>query len=144
LNPNYFSVDGANPEECRDAGTDVVDILAGRVIPLRLGYVPVVNRGQRDIDTSKPIQQALDAERQFFESHPAYQGKSQYCGTPFLARKLNMVRAAFSSCGQGIEALHLVDLDAPHPSDTSRHQSAYHVAATKVQRGTAVPRWTAW
>ena len=30
-----------------DAGTDVVEILAGRVIPLRLGYVPVVNRGQR-------------------------------------------------------------------------------------------------
>ncbi|KAI0291433.1 Dynamin central region-domain-containing protein [Russula brevipes] len=74
-----------------DSGTDVVDILAGRVIPLRLGYVPVVNRGQRDIDTSKPIQQALEAERQFFESHPAYQGKSQYCGTPFLARKLNMI-----------------------------------------------------
>ncbi|KAI0303287.1 Dynamin central region-domain-containing protein [Multifurca ochricompacta] len=74
-----------------DAGTDVVDILAGRVIPLRLGYVPVVNRGQRDIDTSKPIQQALEAERQFFESHPAYQGKAQYCGTPFLARKLNMI-----------------------------------------------------
>jgi dynamin 1-like protein len=74
-----------------DVGTDVVDILAGRVIPLRLGYVPVVNRGQRDIDTSKPIQQALDAERHFFESHPAYQGKAQYCGTPFLARKLNMI-----------------------------------------------------
>lgn len=74
-----------------DTGTDVVDILAGRVIPLRLGYVPVVNRGQRDIDTSKPIQQALDAERHFFESHPAYQGKAQYCGTPFLARKLNMI-----------------------------------------------------
>jgi len=56
-----------------------------------LGYVPVVNRGQRDIDASKPIHQALDAERQFFETHPAYQGKSQYCGTPFLARKLNMI-----------------------------------------------------
>ncbi|KAH9446307.1 hypothetical protein Pst134EA_030228 [Puccinia striiformis f. sp. tritici] len=26
-----------------DQGTDVVDILAGRIIPLRLGYVPVVN-----------------------------------------------------------------------------------------------------
>ena len=49
------------PEDLRDAGTDVIDILAGRVIPLRLGYVPVVNRGQRDIDTSKQIQQALDA-----------------------------------------------------------------------------------
>lgn len=74
-----------------DPGTDVVDILAGRVIPLRLGYVPVVNRGQRDIDTNKPISTALDAERSFFENHPSYRGKAQYCGTPFLARKLNMI-----------------------------------------------------
>ena len=75
----------------RDQGTDVVDILAGRVIPLRLGYVPVVNRGQRDIESKKAISQALDNERDFFENHAAYRTKSQYCGTPFLARKLNMV-----------------------------------------------------
>ncbi|OBZ90031.1 Vacuolar protein sorting-associated protein 1 [Choanephora cucurbitarum] len=74
-----------------DQGTDVIDILAGRVIPLRLGYVPVVNRGQRDIESNKSIKRALDAEREFFESHPAYKSKAQYCGTPFLARKLNMI-----------------------------------------------------
>lgn len=79
----------------RDQGTDVVDILAGRIIPLRLGYVPVVNRGQRDIDTKKAISQALEHEREFFENHSAYRTKSQYCGTPFLARKLNMVRSRF-------------------------------------------------
>lgn len=75
-----------------DQGTDVVDILAGRVIPLRLGYVPVINRGQRDIDQKKKISAALEAERSFFENHPSYKSKAQYCGTPFLARKLNMVR----------------------------------------------------
>ncbi len=74
-----------------DQGTDVVDILAGRVIPLRLGYVPVVNRGQRDIDTKKPISAALEHEKNYFENHNAYRSKAQYCGTPFLARKLNMV-----------------------------------------------------
>ncbi|KAF9355885.1 vacuolar protein sorting-associated protein 1 [Mortierella sp. AD094] len=74
-----------------DAGTDVVDILAGRVIPLRLGYVPVVNRGQRDIDTKKTISRSLEAERNFFEGHAAYKSKAQYCGTPYLARKLNMI-----------------------------------------------------
>jgi len=74
-----------------DTGTDVVDILAGRVIPLRLGYVPVVNRGQRDIETNKAISSALEGERQFFENHASYKGKAQYCGTPFLARKLNMI-----------------------------------------------------
>ncbi|CAG8464803.1 25837_t:CDS:10, partial [Racocetra persica] len=76
--------------ENRDQGTDVVDILAGRIIPLRLGYVPVVNRGQKDIDSRKAIAAALEAEKNFFENHPAYKSKAQYCGTPFLARKLNM------------------------------------------------------
>lgn len=79
----------------RDQGTDVVDILAGRIIPLRLGYVPVVNRGQRDIEGNKPISAALEYERQFFENHPSYKGKAQYCGTPFLARKLNVVSTSF-------------------------------------------------
>lgn len=74
-----------------DEGTDVVDILAGRIIPLRLGYVPVVNRGQRDIDNKKPIQQSLEAEKNFFENHKAYRNKSSYCGTPYLARKLNLI-----------------------------------------------------
>ncbi|OAA40253.1 vacuolar sorting protein 1 [Metarhizium rileyi] len=74
-----------------DEGTDVIDILSNRVIPLRLGYVPVVNRGQRDIDNKKAINVALDAEKAFFDNHKAYRNKSSYCGTPYLARKLNMI-----------------------------------------------------
>ncbi|KHJ35310.1 putative dynamin-like gtpase [Erysiphe necator] len=74
-----------------DEGTDVVDILAGRIIPLRLGYVPVVNRGQRDIENRKSITAALENERNYFENHKAYRNKSSYCGTPYLARKLNLI-----------------------------------------------------
>jgi vacuolar protein sorting-associated protein 1 len=74
-----------------DEGTDVVDILAGRIIPLRMGYVPVVNRGQRDIDNRKAIGAALEAEKNFFENHKAYRSKASYCGTPYLARRLNMI-----------------------------------------------------
>ncbi|MCJ1224498.1 vacuolar protein sorting-associated protein 1 [Toensbergia leucococca] len=74
-----------------DDGTDVVDILAGRIIPLRLGYVPVVNRGQRDIENKKAISFALENEKNFFENHKAYRNKSSYCGTPYLARKLNLI-----------------------------------------------------
>jgi vacuolar protein sorting-associated protein 1 len=61
------------------------------VLKTNSGYVPVVNRGQRDIDQKKKIGLALEAEKNFFENHPAYRSKAQYCGTPFLARKLNMV-----------------------------------------------------
>jgi dynamin 1-like protein len=74
-----------------DDGTDVIEILSNRVIPLRLGYVPVVNRGQRDIDNKKAINAALEAEKNFFENHKAYRNKSSYCGTPYLARKLNLI-----------------------------------------------------
>lgn len=74
-----------------DKGTDVVDILAGKVIKLRLGFVPVINRSQRDIDTNKSIDKALDAERQFFESHPKYRNNANWCGTRFLANRLNVL-----------------------------------------------------
>lgn len=61
-----------------------------------------MNRGQRDIDNNKTIGAALEYEKQFFENHSSYKGKAQYCGTPFLARKLNMIlmhhiRATFPS-----------------------------------------------
>lgn len=97
-----------------DQGTDVVDILAGRIIPLRLGYVPVVNRGQRDIDSRKAIKDALTHEREFFQNHPSYRSKAQYCGTPFLARKLNMVWL-------DLKTILIVDPDASHPKHFTRY-----------------------
>lgn len=74
-----------------DKGTDAIEILSGRVIHLKMGYVAVVNRGQRDIDGKKSIRAALEAEREFFENHPAYAAKAKFCGTPFLSAKLNNV-----------------------------------------------------
>ncbi|QPG73883.1 vacuolar protein sorting-associated protein 1 [Brettanomyces nanus] len=92
-----------------DEGTDVIDILAGRVIPLRCGYVPVVNRSQRDIETHKTIRIALTDEKRFFENHLAYSSKAQYCGTPYLAKKLsnilmNHIRATLPDIKLRIEA----------------------------------------
>lgn len=74
-----------------DHGTDVIDILAGRVIPLRYGYIPVINRGQKDIEAHKTIRAALEDEKKFFENHPSYSSKAHYCGTPYLAKKLNSI-----------------------------------------------------
>lgn len=74
-----------------DRGTDVIDILAGRVIPLRYGYVPVINRGQKDIELKKTIRSALEDEKNFFDTHASYSSKSHYCGTPYLTKKLNSI-----------------------------------------------------
>lgn len=38
-----------------DRGTHAMDILEGKVIPLRLGYVAVVNRAQEDINKNKKV-----------------------------------------------------------------------------------------
>lgn len=77
-----------------DRGTDVIDILAGKIIPLRLGYIPVINRGQDDIKTNKSIKDALDTESKFFAGHPSYSNKAMYCGTPYLAKRLNAILLA--------------------------------------------------
>ncbi|KAK7035786.1 P-loop containing nucleoside triphosphate hydrolase protein [Favolaschia claudopus] len=70
-----------------DPGYDVVRILAGRIISLPFGYVPLVNRG---IGKEMDIASALKAEREFFKRHPSYQAKAEYCGMPFFAHKLNL------------------------------------------------------
>lgn len=74
-----------------DKGTDALDILLGRVIPLRLGYIGVVNRSQQDIIQKKPIRMALKAEAEYFSTHPLYKSVANRCGTPYLAKTLNKV-----------------------------------------------------
>ena len=36
-----------------DHGTDAMDVLCGRVIPVKLGIIGVVNRSQADIKSNK-------------------------------------------------------------------------------------------
>ncbi|KAK9468631.1 putative dynamin-like gtpase protein [Lipomyces arxii] len=72
-----------------DHGTNAIDILSGRVYPLRLGFIGVVNRSQQDIQVNKSLVDALKAEQDFFKSHPAYRTISYRCGTQFLAKSLN-------------------------------------------------------
>ncbi|XP_077591540.1 dynamin-2 isoform X3 [Stigmatopora nigra] len=72
-----------------DEGTDAKDILENKLLPLRRGYVGVVNRSQKDIDGKKDIRAALAAERKFFLSHPAYRHIAERMGTPHLQKALN-------------------------------------------------------
>jgi len=72
-----------------DHGTNALDILSGRVYPLKLGFIGVVNRSQQDILGNKSLSDALQAERDFFRHHPAYRNMANRCGTQYLARTLN-------------------------------------------------------
>ncbi|KAJ0089838.1 hypothetical protein Patl1_12617 [Pistacia atlantica] len=74
-----------------DRGTNACNFLLGKVVPLRLGYVGVVNRCQEDINKNRSIRDALAYEEQFFCDHPEYNGLSDRCGIPQLAKKLNQI-----------------------------------------------------
>ena len=55
-----------------DSGTDAREVLEGRSLFLRHGWVGVVNRSQSDINARANIRVAREKERTFFRSHPEY------------------------------------------------------------------------
>ncbi|KAI8511560.1 Dynamin-1-like protein, partial [Branchiostoma belcheri] len=70
-----------------DAGTDAHDVLMGRVIPVKLGIIGVVNRSQMDINKRKPIEEAIKDEAAFLQrKYPSLASRN---GTSHLARTLN-------------------------------------------------------
>nr|BAN21112.1 dynamin related protein [Riptortus pedestris] len=70
-----------------DAGTDAIDILCGRVIPVKLGIIGVVNRSQQDILDKKSIEDALKDEALFLQKkYPTLANRN---GSPYLAKTLN-------------------------------------------------------
>ncbi|KAL3315014.1 Dynamin- GTPase protein [Cichlidogyrus casuarinus] len=72
-----------------DQGTDAREVLENRLLPLRRGYIGVVNRSQRDIEGKKDIKLALAAEKKFFLTHSAYRHMVDRMGTPYLQQVLN-------------------------------------------------------
>ncbi|KAF8957145.1 Dynamin central region-domain-containing protein [Flammula alnicola] len=74
-----------------DAGTNALDILTGRVYPLKLGFIGIVNRSQQDINSEKSMSDALESETEFFRNHPAYRNIAHKNGTKYLAKSLNQV-----------------------------------------------------
>jgi len=70
-----------------DAGTDAIDILCGRVIPVKLGIIGVINRSQQDIIDKKDIKEAIKDEASFLSrKYPTLATRN---GTPYLAKTLN-------------------------------------------------------
>ncbi|XP_032445034.1 dynamin-1-like protein isoform X2 [Xiphophorus hellerii] len=70
-----------------DAGTDAMDVLMGRVIPVKLGIIGVVNRSQLDINNKKSVADAIRDEYAFLQKK--YPSLANRNGTKYLARTLN-------------------------------------------------------
>ena len=74
-----------------DAGTDASAILRNEIYPLKMGYIGVVNRSQKDIDMNKPMSESLKKEMEFFNNNPIYKGFVDRCGTAVLSKTLNRI-----------------------------------------------------
>ncbi|KDO30068.1 hypothetical protein SPRG_05259 [Saprolegnia parasitica CBS 223.65] len=74
-----------------DNGTDAMEMLQGRVIPLKKGYVGVVNRSQADINNNVGIRDSVAKETMFFKNHASYRAIASRMGTQFLSKSLNTI-----------------------------------------------------
>ncbi|TRY92886.1 hypothetical protein DNTS_002560 [Danionella cerebrum] len=70
-----------------DAGTDALEVLLGRIIPVRLGIIGVVNRSQHDLNTQKSLDEACKDEQAFLQRH--YPSLASRCGSRYLAKTLS-------------------------------------------------------
>ncbi|KAI6234566.1 Dynamin central region family protein [Aphelenchoides fujianensis] len=70
-----------------DRGTDAIDVLTGRTVPVKLGIIGVVNRSQADIQQNKPIEECLKDEARFLLKH--YPTLASRNGIQYLAKTLN-------------------------------------------------------
>eukprot|EP00198_Chlamydomonas_reinhardtii_P011594 XP_001700931.1 dynamin-related GTPase [Chlamydomonas reinhardtii] len=75
-----------------DRGTDCRDVLLGKTLKLKHGWVAVVNRGQADLNSKVTMKDARAREQEFFKGKPEYQDlqvRGGNTGTTFLAEKLS-------------------------------------------------------
>ena len=63
------------------------DVLDGRVIPVKLGIVGVINRSQQDNLSRKPLEESLKDEEKFLNTH--YPNLAHKNGTKYLGKVLN-------------------------------------------------------
>ncbi|GBG24626.1 Dynamin [Hondaea fermentalgiana] len=77
-----------------DEGVDVLDALDGKVIPLKKGYIGIVNRSQAEINANSPLSDLRRKERAFFLNHPSYRSVASKQGTEYLTKSLNGILLA--------------------------------------------------
>lgn len=58
---------------------------------MKLGYIGVVCRSQKDILAGKPIKEALVSEDNYFKTSVTYAPYASQLGTAFLCKSLNVI-----------------------------------------------------
>lgn len=70
-----------------DKGTNALSMLRNEVLPLRLGYIAVVNRSQQDIQERISVTKARENEAAFYRNNAMYKSMEGQCGIPALSKR---------------------------------------------------------
>ncbi|XP_054720945.1 dynamin-2-like [Uloborus diversus] len=82
-----------------DEGTDARDVLDNKKIPLKRGYVGVLNRSQKEIDEGKDMEYIFRKEKEFFTSKECYKHIAHQMGTKYLQKLLQKtLKAHIKKC----------------------------------------------
>ena len=75
-----------------DKGTNAKDMLMGRIIKLKLGYVGVKGRSQEDIQNNVSAKKGIDIEKSYFARHKIYATMpKKYLGTSSLVGSMTTI-----------------------------------------------------
>lgn len=76
----------------KGAEREVASVLNNRRKPLKLGYIMVKNRSQKEVEEHVSVQQARENEYEFFSNHPVFSKMSRsYFGVDNLVKKVTGV-----------------------------------------------------
>ncbi|TSK17827.1 Interferon-induced GTP-binding protein Mx1 [Bagarius yarrelli] len=91
----------------KGAEADIMQVMQGKVVPLKKGYIMVRCRGQSDINENIPLAEATRLETEFFRNHSHFSCllKEQKASLPSLTEqiqiRLSAVRLELRNYGQG-------------------------------------------
>jgi len=75
-----------------DEGTDARKTLLNEEIPLKLGYVGIINRSKKDLDNKLSMEEITKKEKEFFETHSTYKNMHHdFFGKEILINKLTAI-----------------------------------------------------
>jgi Dynamin central region len=104
-----------------DRGTDASAVLRNEAVPLRLGYIGVINRSQHDLNTGVGMADARAAEADFFASMPEY-------------TDVSLLLCCCSSCYIFVLLMDAACGGAAHASHHARSRSACDGMSCKLAR----------
>mmetsp|Transcript_35511 Transcript_35511/g.40338 ORF Transcript_35511/g.40338 Transcript_35511/m.40338 type:complete len:731 (+) Transcript_35511:178-2370(+) len=90
VDPNgYRTVGVVSKLDLVDLDSQIMDVLQGKLYPLKKGYAGVMCRSPADITAKKTVQEGLSAEQDFLNSHTLFSHMKDKLGIPSLAKLLS-------------------------------------------------------